>query len=60
MTPERYTDLTDAERLMIERTSYNYFHHVGSNMRIPPRLFLSLKASGVSMKYIDPDPTLEQ
>jgi len=51
--------LTDEERLHVEQWSFNFYHHTGKFMRIPPRLYEELKNFGVRMKYMTADPSLE-
>ncbi len=58
--PAYHLDLGDEERANIERTSFNFFTSTGQMMRIPPRLYSDLRASGVSMRYIIADASLEQ
>ncbi len=51
--------LSDTERETIQRTAFNFHQHTGRNMKMPPALYADLKRGGVDMRYIDPDPALE-
>jgi len=55
---EYHLALSDEERANVEQTSFNYYHTFGTKLRLPPALCFDLQVSGVSMKYIEPDPTL--
>lgn len=52
--------LDDAARTSMEQSAFNFFEARGAPMRIPPTLYADLKAAGVSMKYMEADPSLEQ
>lgn len=61
MTPTHYhLRLTDEERAHVEQWSFNFYHHFGRAMRIPPRLYEDLKNSGCRMKYLEADASLEE
>jgi hypothetical protein len=51
--------LTDTERALIEQQAFNFRAATGYAMKLPPALFDDLRAGGVDMKNIEPDPSLE-
>lgn len=56
---EYHITLSDTERALIEQQAWNYYRTFGTKMRVPPTLAFDLQLSGVDMKHIEPDPTLE-
>lgn len=58
-TPSYYIALSDEERAIIERQSFNFWEATGRYMKVPPRLYDDLKRGGVNMAHIEADSALE-
>lgn len=52
--------LSDSEREMMQRASFNFHEQTGRKMKIPSRLFSDLKSKGVDMRWMEPSAGLEQ
>lgn len=52
--------LTDAQRTEVERQAFNFHRDYGRKLQVPPTFAHALRAAGVSMVHIEPNPALEQ
>jgi hypothetical protein len=55
-----FLSLRDEERKNYEQWAWNFWQTFGRKMKVPPRLYNDLRRGGVSLKYIEADPSLEE